>query len=262
VPEGHTIHRLARDLSRDLRARQVSVRSPQGRFADGAARLDGQTCQNVRARGKHLFINFSDDTLHIHLGLIGKFRRWPHSSHPGDSIRLHLSGEDSTWHLSGPQDCRIVSPAEVDDITDRLGPDPLARGAKPDRFIECLKTKRTPIGAVLLDQTVIAGIGNVYRAELLFLHNINPRVAAGTLSSDEAVAIWNDTRDLLKVGVRLNRIVTVTDSDSGTTRGRLRDPDRLYVYKRENLPCRRCGTAIATSPLNGRNVWWCPACQP
>src|SRR3954453_1957181 len=176
MPEGHTLHRLARDQRRDFRGEVVRVTSPQGRFAESAARLDGQTVERVDAYGKHLFTWFgSGDVLHVHLGLIGKYRRQPSPPRPPVGlVRVRLEGPEATWDLSGPNVCRIIGPSDVDLVTKLLGPDPLRRGADVERFVENVQASSKPIGALLLDQSVIAGIGNVFRAELLFVHGVHP----------------------------------------------------------------------------------------
>lgn len=261
MPEGHTIHRLARDLGKSFAAGPVWATSPQGRFREGAQRLDGAELQRARAFGKHLFLEFEPAMLHIHLGLIGKFRPAPITEAPRDSIRLRLRNDDGVWDLTGPQDCRLIGRAEQDEITDRLGPDPLRRGARPDRFVEALARRRTPVAAALLDQAVVAGIGNVYRAEFLFIEGIDPHQPAASLSSEQALALWDLSREQLRQGVRLNRIVTVDKNDSGTSAGRLAREDALYVYKREGLPCRRCATEISIGDVGGRSCWWCSSCQ-
>jgi endonuclease VIII len=139
VPEGHTIHRLARDLRRDLAGRPVRTTSPQGRFAEGAAALDGSTVASTEAVGKHLFVRFRDqpDTLlHVHLGLFGKLRREDGGAvPPRDTIRLRLEGAACAWDLSGPTACELIDEDGFDRLRDRLGPDPLRPDADPKRFV-------------------------------------------------------------------------------------------------------------------------------
>ena len=117
-----------------------------------------------------------------------------------------------------------------------------------------------PVGAVLLDQSIVAGIGNVYRAELLFLCGIRPDRAAASLTDDEFDELWRRTVELMRIGTRLGRIVTTEPDEIGRSRGRMGDEDRLYVYHREH--CRRCGGPIATAEIGGRPIWFCPTCQP
>lgn len=263
MPEGHTIHRLARDLSRDLRGLEIAATSPQGRFADGATRLDGRVLSRADAAGKHLFLDFNDEVLYIHLGLIGKFRRSAADVERAGEIRLRLVGDEWAWQLSGPQTCRLIDPGEVDDIVAKLGPDPLRRDGRAERFVERALRSRKAIGALLLDQDVIAGIGNVYRAEILLMVGIHPTTPAREVGETQLHEIWDLTVELLRIGVRLNRIVTVTRDDAGgTAPGRLRRADSLYAYKRTGQPCRRCDTPIEIGTVANRSIWWCPSCQP
>lgn len=268
MPEGHTIHRLAGDLEADLGTESVRVTSPQGRFELGAARLDGASLSRAEAWGKHLFLTWSSgDLLHVHLGLIGKFRRVAADRPARDSVRLRLDTEHSAWQLTGPQTCALVTPTERDDITHRLGPDPLRSGrggvSLRDDFVARLARTRRPIGAVLLDQSVVAGIGNVYRAELLWICGIAPDTPASAIDQATAGLLWDHTVAQLRRGREWNRIVTVAagDVDRRVTRRIPRD-DALYVYHRGGLPCRRCASPIEAITLGGRTIAFCPTCQP
>ena len=167
--------------------------------------IDGSTLVAAHAHGKHLVVEFETELLHIHLGLIGKFRP-ARGEPPRDTIRLRLERPDAVFDLTGPQDCRLIDPAEYAAITDRLGPDPLRRGARRADFVDALTRRRAPVAAALLDQAVIAGIGNVYRAELLFLLGIDPRRPANLVDEQSAGELWNLTRNQLRLGVRLDRI--------------------------------------------------------
>lgn len=268
MPEGHTIHRLARDLNRDLKGTPLNASSPQGRFSDSAALFDGAEMTRAEAWGKHLFLRFAggladDETLHIHLGLIGKFR--PKASPPPDpqgAIRLRLFNDIATWDLTGPTTCRLIHPDTYGQVIDKLGPDPLRRGASADRFVERLTRKRVAVGAALLDQSVIAGIGNVYRSEFCFLSGIDPSRPANQIAPDEAHALWDLSVAQLRRGVRLNRIVTRDEEEYGAKAGRIPQGERTYAYKRAGKPCRRCATPIARIVVGGRKMWFCPSCQP
>ena len=263
MPEGHTIHRLARDIRKDLTDTTVAVSSPQGRFAESARLIDGGSIQKTEAAGKHLFAHWTDGpTLHVHLGLIGKFRRFPSSDVIKGEVRLRLEAGDVAWHLTGPQTCRLIDRTEVGEIMDGLGPDPLRRDGHKEPFVERLANSNKAVGAILLDQGVVAGVGNVFRAEFLFMLGIHPATPARALSAEEGSELWDLAAELLRVGLRLDRIVTVTPDDSGAARGRLGNDDRLYVYKRDGLPCRRCGTEIVCGPIANRTIWWCAHCQP
>ncbi len=250
MPEGHTLHRLARDQRKDLRGHKVIVSSPQGRFVESAALLDGHVIERVDAYGKHLFTRFdSGDILHVHLGLIGKFGRQP--SPPQDPVgivRLRIEGPTATWDLRGPTVCRIVDPLEAKRVIATLGPDPLRRGADRDRFVDAVLRSSKPIGALLLDQSVIAGIGNVFRAEVLYVLGIHPATPGDQLDRATVEAMWDTLARWLRDGVRRNRIVTNT----------LADP--LHVYHHD--VCGNCGAPTIALDVGGRRIDVCPMCQP
>lgn len=265
MPEGHTIHRHARLQRPILVGQEVSVSSPQGRFTGGAELLDGETVEEIEAFGKHLFYHWSGSSiLHIHLGLFGKFRTFRQDPPPPtEGTRLALETGEATIYLAGPTACELLTIDERDAVVARLGPDPLRRGAKPDKFDANLDRRSIAIAAALLDQKVVAGIGNVYRAEILFLAGIHPYRRAKDLTDEERAEVWNLTCTELRRGEKAGRIVTVDPADIGASRrSSLRSRERLYVYKRNGEPCRRCDTPIEMSELANRKVWWCPSCQP
>ena len=112
-----------------------------------------------------------------------------------------------------------------------------------------------------MDQGVIAGIGNVYRAELLYRHRIDPFQPGTAITADEFDAMWLDLVALMKVGVRRGKIITIRAEDDHGTPSYGKGRPRTYVYRRAGDPCRVCGTGIRTTVLEGRNLFWCPTCQ-
>jgi endonuclease VIII len=267
VPEGHTLYRLAREQSELFAGRPVHVTSPQGRFAAGAALLDGRVLDEVFSYGKHLFARFGDDVLHVHLGLYGTFTTGSGDPPPAKGalrMRWVADGPDGggVWtDLRGPTACEVLTTTEVDGILARLGPDPLRPRADGRRAHRRIAASRTPVGALLMDQSVLAGVGNVYRAEVLFRHGVSPFRPGRAV--DEALwsRMWADLVTLLKAGVRLGRIVTTRPEHRSRRRGAVQRDDAHYVYRRTGLPCRVCGTEVRTEPLVGRNLYWCPTCQ-
>jgi endonuclease-8 len=261
MPEGHTIHRLARDHTSDLAGRPVGASSPQGRFAEGAARIDGQVAQRFEAWGKHEFGFFaSGDVLQVHLGLIGKWQRRPQPiPDPVGQVRLRMVGDAHAWDLSGPAVCTLLSPEEVDARVAALGPDPLRPDADVDRFIERVRRSAAPIATLLLDQSVIAGVGNVYRAEVLWVLGIDPRRPGRTIPEDELRTMWDWLVGQLRVGVRRNRIVTVDPAELGKPIKAVRRGEGVAVYHQE--ACRRCGGPFTTMDVAGRRIEFCPVCQ-
>ena len=261
MPEGHTIHGLARTHRKLFAGTTIAAWSPQGRFAEEAAQLDGQILEATEARGKHLFYRFdAGDILHIHLGLIGMFRTYTDDAPaPTPGTRLALENDVASAYLAGPMTCALVDGAERVRVLESLGPDPLHNRTGLASIVEGLGRRTIPIAAALLDQSVISGLGNIYRSELLFLCGIDPRRPAKSLGGDEVKCIWEWARAQLRIGIAAGRIVTVDPTEVGAdNRGRLGDEDRLYVYHRDDLPCRRCGTTIRKVQIGGRFVWFCP----
>ncbi len=270
MPEGHTIHRLALDHNRDLVGKALQVSSPQGRLTEAAALLNGTVLKRVDPYGKHLFYRYGSasparaTTVHVHLGLFGKFTR--HASPaptPRDTVRWRMETPRWTVDLIGPTDCRIITPDEEQLIRDRLGPDPLRIDADPSIAFDRLRKRRIPIGAALLDQKVMAGVGNVYRAEALFVHGISPDRPANEVSRQEFDAVWATLVVMLNKGVADRRIITVADDELrvlAKPRNRIRSKEGVYVYKKAH--CMRCATPIRRWDMAGRWAYECPTCQP
>lgn len=263
MPEGHTIHRHARLQTRRFSGEVLRVWSPQGRFAAEASLLDGRVLERVDALGKHLLYRWHGaPTVHVHLGLFGRFRTG-RDVQPSPNARLAWASKEAVLALSGPTVCELFDPDEEADLRKRIGPDPLAPNAgDADRFAETLERRPSPIGAVLLDQSVLAGVGNVYRAEILFLVGIDPFRPAKSLGPGEVERIWQVTVAELEAGERSGRIVTRDPGDLGLSHRReVPRGERRYVYGRGGTPCRRCGETILSRPLAGRPISWCGRCQ-
>lgn len=268
MPEGHTIHRLAADHQRMFGGLAVAAASPQGRFAEGARRLDGRVLVDADAHGKHLLLGFDDDlTLHVHLGIYGRFGfgALP-APDPVGVVRLRLVGGEHFADLRGPNTCEVLEPGEVKLLRDRLGPDPLRADADPEFAWRRISRARTPIAVLLMDQSVVAGPGNIYRAEVLFRQGIDPRLPGRRVSAGQWAAIWDDLVLLMAEGVRAARIDTVRPEHTPEAMGRPPRVDdhggEVYVYRRAGLPCLVCGTPVAAAEVASRNLFWCPGCQP
>ncbi len=270
MPEGHTIHRLARDLRADLAGQALRVSSAQTRSEATAALLDGHRLRRTEACGKHLFLTFdSRQVLHVHLGLIGKwFRRAPDPvdgtvAAPTATTRLRLQpaeGGELAWDLIGPMLAAAITPADKRAVMGRLGPDPLRKDADPEQTWAKLQRSDKAVGLLLMEQDVVAGIGNVYRSELLNIVGVDPRRSGRAVDRDEFDALWAETVRQLKLGVRRNRIVTMRPDELPRPLSRLRRGEGRYVYKQEH--CGRCGTELDIYPIAGRTTWSCPVCQP
>ena len=263
MPEGHTLHRLARLHQRKFGRRPVAVSSPQGRFADGAAMVNGKVLRRASAYGKHLFHHYAGGPIvHVHLGLYGAFTdsEVPMALPVGE-VRMRMVGADFGTDLRGPTACEVLDEAQVDAVLARLGPDPLRRGAEPERAWKRITKSQRPIGGLLMDQAVIAGIGNVYRNELLFRHGIDPHRPGRAVDGAEFDSMWTDLVELMQVGYRRGKIHVVRpEHDRGAPSYAPARP-RTYVYRRAGDPCRVCRTTVLTAVLEGRNVFWCPTCQ-
>ncbi len=254
MPEGHTIHRLAQDLKASLEGSRLKVSSPQGRFED-AVLLDGRMLTAATAIGKHLFLFFGTLCVHIHLGLFGRFRlqRAPFLP-PRGAVRLHLEGDSVCWSLSGPTVCECIDDEAFHALKARLGADPLSTGSRPKgAWFQFHRSKRG-VGAALLDQRLFAGIGNVYRAELLFLTGLHPETRCCDIDKSTFEKLWRLAVKLLKQGVKYKRIVTVAGATKSAPKR-----EAVYVYKRRL--CRVCETAIAQLQSANRTLYFCPHCQ-
>ncbi|GAA1610145.1 Fpg/Nei family DNA glycosylase [Leucobacter chromiireducens] len=331
MPEGHSVHRIARQFGVNFVGEHPAVSSPQGRFAQGAALLDGRNVLDARAVGKQMFLEFEGDQwLRVHLGIYGA---WDfsgevridssiqiHGQTPGHS-RLGQNGENSgpgnhvdrdaedsvtsigaprrtrvrmaetdkesaasesfppepvgqvrvrlltdtvCADLRGPTACEVLTPAEVDAVVQRLGPDPANANtpAERARFVERAGKKKTPIGLVLMDQSVVAGIGNVYRAEMLFRAELNPHTPANTLDRTVLEALWDDWAELLEIGITVGQMITIDGLEGEAYQRALVERDeRHWVYKLEGTPCKRCGANIILEEFGARKLYWCPGCQ-
>ncbi|CAN7297668.1 Fpg/Nei family DNA glycosylase [Microbacterium sp. LjRoot45] len=330
MPEGHSVHRIARQFDRNVVGKRVAASSPQGRFAEGAAVIDGRTASRVRAVGKQMFLEFDDDLwLRVHLGMYGAWDfageilvdptiasangRMGQTNQRGTELetvldaagenslssigaprraRVHvrmseqttgLGDEDAPWpppvvgqvrlrlltdvtsaDLRGPTACELQTPDEVQATIAKLGPDPLVDDVDEgeQRFVEVVRRKPTPIGLLLMDQSVVSGIGNVYRAELLFRARLNPHTPGRDVAEHTVRSLWRDWVRLLSIGVETGQMMTMDDLDPEAYRRAMahRD-DRHWVYHRAGLPCRVCGTAVVLEEMSARKLYWCPSCQ-
>jgi endonuclease VIII len=262
VPEGHTLHRLARLHQQRFGRAPVTVSSPQGRFAEAAV-VDGQVLRKADAWGKHLFHHYAGGAVvHVHLGLYGSFTERPVPlPAPVGQVRMRMVGAQFGTDLRGPTVCELIDEAAVDDVVARLGPDPLRRDAEPTLAWARISKSRRSIGSLLMDQSVIAGVGNVYRSEVLFRHRIEPHRPGAHLGEAEFADMWSDLVALMKVGVRRGKIVVVRSEDDHGVPSYAPDRPRTYVYRRAGESCRVCGTVIRTEQMEARNLFWCPGCQ-
>jgi endonuclease-8 len=267
MPEGHTIHRLARDHTAKLGGKTLAVSSPQGLFATGAQLLDGLRLHSIQAWGKHLFYQFdrpeTGPILHVHLGLFGKYRL---QKRTGESVpevrgatRVRFVSPDHVLDLNGPNQCEVIEPHEMQAIVDRLGPDPLREDARPARAWDRISKSRAAIGQLIMDQSVISGIGNIYRTELLFRARLSPDLPGRQLSRPAFNRLWKDAVKLLNIGVKYNRIITVDLDRIDKAPGKLRYGERTLIFARQTCPS--CGGAVTRFEIAKRRAFRCDACQ-
>lgn len=263
MPEGHTIRHLATVLSYGFVGTNVKTTSPQGRFKEESDALTGRVMTNTSAHGKHLFLHFDEDIVHIHLGLYGWFKlRKQKQQQVKDTTRLRIENDEYVADLSGPTKCELIAPGRVAEIKAKLGPDPIHEDADPEQaWAKIYKSKKT-IGGLLMDQSVIAGIGNVYRAEILFLNKLSPFVLGKDLEYEKFQSIWKDSVHLLRLGAEDGKIKTVDEKHLIAHGVELHGCTQYsYVYKRTGNDCLLCNTAVLSDNLDGRTVYWCPSCQ-
>ena len=271
MPEGHTLHRIAAGLHAAFAGRAVAVSSPQGRFASGAGLLDGLEVVEARAHGKHLFVEFSGERiLHVHLGLIGTFTidavAYVGERPVTGQVRCRIATEEHVADLRGPMTCAVITPDEEEAVHAKLGPDPL-RENDAEAAWERIHRSGKSIAALLMEQHVLAGVGNVYRCEVLFRHRINPMTPGRRLGRASWELVWADLRRLLPLGVATSRIVTVADEveqvESALAKGEdVHLAERTsYVYKRNGQECRVCGSRVRAKDVAGRTLYWCGNCQ-
>jgi len=264
MPEGHTIHKIARDHGKLLRGRTVAVSSPQGRFSADAERVDGAVLERIEPHGKHLFYHWSTGEIgHVHLGLFGKFKVHPGGTppEPRGAVRMRLVSDAATVDLAGPTACSVDDPSVRRDILARLGPDPIKPRQNPQRMYDKIAKSSRGVGDLLMDQSVVAGVGNVYRAEALFVCGIHPLRPGRECDRAELEALWATITGMLRQGVKDGRILTVPREESGVPRGRrIPRSEATYAYKRDT--CLRCGTEIQQLDIANRTSYHCPTCQP
>lgn len=256
MPEGDTVFRAARLLHQALVGDEVTrfdIRVPGSATAD----LRGRTVDASLARGKHLLLRIGDQTLHSHLKMEG---RW-HAYRPGERWRAPafqaraIVGTDRALAVGFELAMVEVLPTRDEDrVVGHLGPDLLGPDWDAAEAIRRVAADPRPAHVALLDQRNVAGFGNVYANELLFVRGILPTTPATDI----------DAAAVIETGYRM--IHANRDRSGRTFTGNDRPGQRMWVYRREGKPCRRCGTLIETDemgalPTSERNVFWCPRCQ-
>lgn len=182
-------------------------------------------------------------------------------------VRVRMVTDHVAADLTGPTRCELVSDAQRVEVEARLGPDPLAPGAPTDlaaraRFVHGVRTRRRFVGELVMDQSVVAGVGNIYRSESLFLAGISPLRRGDRVAVARLRDLWEIICRLMAHGLAAGRIETVEphDAPEPPLAGDA-EASRWYVYHRGGRPCLRCGHAVRERLMQGRRLFWCPSCQ-
>ena len=258
MPEGHTIHRAAIDHQKVLAGNKLTIQSPQGRFAEGARHLSGKLCTAVEAFGKHLIYRFeAGDSLHIHLGLFGKIRKHKLPlKEPRGAVRVRLISDTHAIDINGPSICELLNIDQLMKLTARVGPDVLRSDAKPDLAFKRIAKSKSSIGSLIMDQSVIAGIGNIYRTEILWRQAVHPETLGKNIDRQTFDRIWNDAKAQLTLGVKHNAIITKRGADRSKTKYR----EDFNIFAKGSCP--DCKSEIRRLEINGRRAFVCENCQP
>jgi endonuclease-8 len=274
MPEGDTIHRAAGTLHQALAGRTVTRFTsvfPHLTRIDDTAAIAGRTIDRVEARGKHLLIWFSGDlVLRTHMRMHGSWHiyrpgeRW---QRPGHEMRIVI--ETDAYHAVGFTIPVAELTAAADLARDTplrdIGPDPLSSTFEADAAFARLRARaEMEIADALLDQTAIAGIGNVYKSEVLFASRVNPFALVRDVSDAQLLTAIDTAVRFMRANVAGDSAGIATYSGMRRTTGRLDPSARLWVYGRGGKPCRRCGTPISRRKQgpHARSTYWCEHCQP
>ncbi|MEL7240343.1 MAG: DNA-formamidopyrimidine glycosylase family protein, partial [Planctomycetota bacterium] len=228
MPEGHTIHRAAQDQKPLFEGTKPTIIAPDGRYTKEAKKLSGKTITKIEPVGKHLFYHFdvrSPSILHVHLALFGKLRVYKNidkkpAPEPKGALRYRLSTKTDALDLHGCRTADLKTEDEVAAVKARLGPDPLDPKADAERVWKRISKSAAPIGTLLMNQEVVAGLGNIYRAEVLFRQQVHPLVRGKDVTREQFDAIWADSVALLKIGVKYNKIITVSREHAKEVHGK------------------------------------------
>jgi formamidopyrimidine-DNA glycosylase len=181
---------------------------------------------------------------------------------PIGQVRVRILADDAVADLRGPTVCEVLSPIGVERVRNDLGPDPLVDKKGEERFVERCRSTSTPIGRALMNQKIVAGIGNVYRAEMLFRARLSPFAVTKTLPDETLRELWRDWVKLLGIGVKTGQMLTMDRMSAAQRRAALANrDDRHWVYRRAGEPCRECGTNIVMEMMEARKLYFCPQCQ-
>lgn len=262
MPEGDTIHRFANAMGRDLTGRRVEHLELRG--LGTVKELRGARVEGVAARGKHLLVHLEGDwSLRVHLGMKGRWRRIGAGRPPPGRPTALIQAGGRQWACVRAYQAELVRTGRLrtHPRLARLGPDLLADEPEVDVAV---RRARLPahahreVGDALLDQRIAAGIGNVYKSEVLFVRRIHPRAPVGSLSDDQLRCLFAEAVRLMRANLR-----TVRRTSVPLQRRPEPGSPRLWVYDRDGEPCLECGTRIERIVQGdlARSTYFCPSCQ-
>jgi endonuclease-8 len=175
---------------------------------------------------------------------------------PKGAVRVRLVGDTHVIDINGPTICQILPRPELLTLINRIGPDVLRSDANPDLAFNKITKSKAPIGRLIMDQSVMAGIGNIYRSEILWRQSIHPEAPGSAISRDMFDRIWNDAKELLTLGMKHNAIITTNT----TSRTKSRYRERVNIFAKTICPT--CKGAIRRFEISGRRAYLCETCQP
>eukprot|EP00045_Choanoeca_perplexa_P013230 m.148469 g.148469 ORF g.148469 m.148469 type:complete len:465 (-) comp16283_c0_seq3:126-1520(-) len=266
--EGHSCHRVAEAHKKTLLNKKFKAISPNKRFTDGAKAINQQPLSRIEVHGKNLFYFFGtpkedgrvDTIVHIHFGMAAEFATHDASTAPDptETTRLRLEHADSQLvaHLSA-MTVRLIDSAVYKAKVDELGEDPLRSDANPEALFERVVKSKKSIGALLMDQGYFAGVGNIYRAEILFKAGVHPEIKGSAITRAQFNPIWQHSVLLLQRGFECGSILTVDPEEAE----KLNKPQlRRYIYNQKH--CGRCDGRVTAWSMHARTCYACVACQP
>jgi len=265
MPEGDTIHAVARALKPELVGRRLTLLEAHQRPVPWGPGALVTACEAV---GKHLYVHFETALgqrfVRVHLGMKGSWHRYRPAEawqRNPNSRRLVLATSDWLFVCFGPKEVEVGLRPKAS----HLGPDLLA--AEPhiyymSEIVARARRVELDLGDLLLTQTVACGIGNVYKSETLFLERLDPWRATASVSDVQLVAIYQRAQALMRENLERGGW-RMTTPRSGAAGDRVHGGQRYWVYRRANRPCRRCGRPVSSrlQGLMARMTYWCPGCQ-
>lgn len=261
MPEGDSIRRLADTMDENFSGEEVMISTPRGAYPEIVERLSGRNLLEADAVGKNLFLKFPDDEwVHIHLGLFGKVRfgntiidntggvtTVKNASLPASRTDLQISTEKKSVSFSSLMRCDLINSEERKVVLERLGPDPLSRNMgeeEREAFIKNFSKSRKAVADALLDQSLVAGVGNILRAEILHNLGMYPFRRSDEFSEEELNQLWDEVVRMMKKSVKDGRI-----------------PIKIYRRGSSRRRCPDCGELVKKERFRGRTLHHCETCQ-